>query len=162
MARRARHTIAALMSTVALAGGAALASGTAVHADEEPPPQAGEMTEVGSNGRCSFGAPWGGKFLCESSVWYKLPNRHNQVFVIGLNNRAYSRWSSPGGGMSAWTELPKKNGFCYHPGQRSMDLAWVGSNKWNFAVTCLAKDKSRWYNERYASGNWSGWRTSKY
>ncbi|MFI9176310.1 hypothetical protein [Streptomyces lincolnensis] len=69
--------------------------------------------------------------------------------------------------MSAWTELPNKDGFCYHPGHRSMDVAWA--NKWNFAVTCLAKDKSRWYNERFAgvttgggNGKWSGWRTSKY
>jgi hypothetical protein len=137
-----------------------------VHAEEEPPPQTGEITEVGSNGHCTFGAPWGGKFLCKSSVWYKLPNKHNQVFVIGTNNHVYSRWTSPGGGMSAWTELPG-DGRCYHPGRHSIDVAWA--NKWNFTVTCLAKNESRWYNERFAGtttggrdGHWSGWRTNKY
>ncbi|MGW2231326.1 hypothetical protein [Streptomyces formicae] len=162
MNQKAFRASVTLASSMVLAGGLALGTGVSAQAEDEPPPQAGELVEVGSNGDCTFPAPWGGRFLCKSSVWYKLPNRHNQVFVIGTNNRVYSRWSSPGGGMSSWTELPKKNGFCYHPGQRSMDVAWVGGNKWNFAVTCLAKNSSRWYNERYANGNWSGWRTSKY
>ncbi|MEU5954545.1 hypothetical protein [Streptomyces sp. NPDC047525] len=160
MARKTRHIIASSVSALALAGGAAVASSGPVQAEEVPPPQTGELAEVGSNGDCIFPAPWGGRFLCKSSVWYKLPNGHNQVFVIGTNHRVYSKWSSPGGGMSAWTELPKKNGFCYYPGSHSIDVAWA--NKWNFAVTCLAKNKSRWYNERNANGTWSGWRTSKY
>jgi hypothetical protein len=47
---------------------------------------------------------WKGIFLCDNTKEIKLPNGYFQVFVIGLGNKAYTRWESRSG-RSDWTWL---------------------------------------------------------
>lgn len=170
MTSKLQTGIITLVSSAVLAGGGAALAGPAAQAMERSGdrvaavPDPGVTKSVGG-GKCTY-TKWGGTFLCKSQVRHKLPNGHWQVFVIGTNKKAYSRWSSPGGGVSKWTNL---KGQCIKPGQRSIDMAWVGTNKWNFAITCIGTNNKRYYNERFTGGNtgganghWSGWRLNKY
>ncbi|QEU90883.1 hypothetical protein [Streptomyces kanamyceticus] len=119
-------------------------------------------TTYQSGGWCHY-SNWGGNFYCNSQLKHKLPNGQWQVFVIGTNRQAYSKWGS-GSGTSAWTSL---GGQCTQPGNHSIDMAWV--NGWNFAITCKGTNGKTYYDERFNGGNtggapghWSGWRLNKY
>ncbi|WP_369207980.1 hypothetical protein [Streptomyces sp. PU-14G] len=145
---------ASLLFGLALLGGTAVTAGSAA---AQPSGAAGTAragapaTESASlAGWCRY-SNWGGKFYCGSDMRYKLPNGHWQVFVIGTDRAAWTRWQS-GSGLSKWTSL---GGKCYKPGHGSIDMAW--SNGWNFAITCIGGDGKRWYKQRYSSGKWSGW-----
>lgn len=142
---------AAPASAPAPASGPALNSARAAHLAAVPDPG---VTKP-SGKWCTY-TKWGGTFYCKSQLKHKLPNGHWQVFVIGTNKQAYSRWSSSSG-VSRWASL---GGQCIKPGQASIGMAWA--NKWNFAITCVGTNNKRYYNERATSGKWSGWRLSKY
>ncbi|MCL8015906.1 hypothetical protein [Streptomyces sp. AS02] len=162
MTSKLQTGIITLVSSAVLAGGGAALAGPAAQAMERSGDRAAAavpdpgVTKPVGGGKCTY-TKWGGTFLCKSQVRHKLPNGHWQVFVIGTNKQAYSRWSSPGGGVSRWTSL---GGQCIKPGQRSIDMAWA--NGWNFAITCIGTNDKRYYKERYASGSWSSWRLNKY
>ncbi|MFI0976184.1 hypothetical protein ACH4SP_04040 [Streptomyces sp. NPDC021093] len=163
MTSKLQTGIITLVSSAVLAGGGAAFAGPTAQTMERSGVRAAAVPDPGvpkkiGGGKCTY-TKWGGTFLCKSEVKHKLPNKHNQVFVIGTNKQAYSRWSSPGGGVSRWTSL---RGQCIRPGQHSIDMAWVGKNKWNFAITCIGTNTKRYYNERAVSGKWSGWRLNKY
>ncbi|MCP9958618.1 hypothetical protein [Streptomyces sudanensis] len=161
-----RHTrlAAALLSgvvmttgmTVAAQAAPAAGNGTSAETVAAAVPDPGVTKQAGK--WCTY-SKWGGTFYCKSQLKHKLPNGHFQVFVIGTNKQAYSRWSSPKGGVSKWTSL---GGTCIKPGQGSIGMAWVGKNKWNFAITCIGSNNKRYYKEREANGKWSGWRLNKY
>ncbi|MDQ0775184.1 hypothetical protein QF026_003650 [Streptomyces aurantiacus] len=103
---------------------------------------------------CGYGGAWGGTFYCNSNYEHTLPNGYVQVFVIGTNKQAYTKWNSSSG-LSGWKSL---GGQCIEPGNDSIDLAWVNSaNRWNFAVQCKGTDHKVYYKQRYANGQWSGW-----
>ncbi|QCX76437.1 hypothetical protein C9F11_13805 [Streptomyces sp. YIM 121038] len=119
-------------------------------------------TTYQSGGWCHY-SNWGGSFYCDSQLKHKLPNGQWQVFVIGTNKQAYTKWGS-GTGTSGWTSL---GGQCTQPGNHSIDMAWA--NGWNFAITCKGTDGRAWYKERFNGGNtggapghWSNWRLNKY
>ncbi|MFD9859107.1 hypothetical protein [Streptomyces alboflavus] len=144
-----RKTVALAAGTLMLAGGTVVGAQTSAFAEEDVPGD--ELVEVGSNGTCTY-SNWGGRFLCKSNVKLKLPNGTWQAFVIGTDNRPYTKWK----GNMSWKNM---GGKCYKPGQRSIDVEWT--NGWNFAITCIGGDGNRWYNERYTSGRWSGWDRSR-
>lgn len=150
--------VSAALMTSGLAATAAATPSTSTGARSQAAAVPNPGTVKKSGKWCTY-SKWGGTFYCKSDLKYKLPNKHFQVFVIGTNKQAYSRWSSPSGGVSKWTSL---GGTCTKPGSGSIGMAWVGKNKWNFAITCIGSNNKRYYNERSATGKWSGWRLNKY
>ncbi|MFE6774881.1 hypothetical protein [Streptomyces sp. NPDC057702] len=98
---------------------------------------------------------FGGQYYCKSSYVHTLPNGKLQIFAIGTNKAAWTRWEA-GSGLSAWTSL---GGQCAEPGNNSINLYWKNpANKWNFKIQCKGTNHKRYLNERYASGKWSGWK----
>lgn len=165
MTSKLQTGIITLESSAALAGPAAQAMERSGDRAAAAVPDPGVTKPVSGDKWCTY-TKWGGTFLCKSQLKHKLPNGQWQVFVIGTNKQAYTRWLSPGGGVSRWTSL---KGQCIRPGERSIAMEWVGSNKWNFGITCIGTNNKRYYNERFAGGNtggdwghWSDWRRSKY
>jgi hypothetical protein len=103
---------------------------------------------------CGYGAPWGGTFYCNSNYEHQLPDGRFQVFVIGTDREAWTRWDT-GNGLSNWASL---GGQCIEPGNDSIDLAWIGSSTaWNFAIQCKGTNHLVYYNQRSADGTWTGW-----
>ncbi|MFF5721111.1 hypothetical protein [Streptomyces buecherae] len=114
----------------------------------------GAAGETGTLAWCSH-PKFGGSYYCKSSYVHVLPNGKQQIFAIGTNKAAWTRWET-GGGLSKWTSL---GGQCIEPGNDSIDLYWKNpANHWNFKIQCKGTDHKRYLDERYANGTWSGWR----
>jgi hypothetical protein len=115
-----------------------------------------------SNGWCSIDG-FGGNIFCNTSIGYEMPNGYEEVFGIGTDHAAWTRWTSSSG-LSSWVSL---NGICEVSsfGGTSIGIpAWNSQNEWNWTIQCIGSDGNYWYRSRVqtsgGSGYWTGWATT--
>ncbi|WP_404870098.1 hypothetical protein ACI1MP_31635 [Kitasatospora griseola] len=148
-----RKWAGAAAATIGLSLSLLGAAGPASAAEADP---GDVVAETSTGGWCHYASPWGGTFYCDSNVKIKLPNGYWQAFVIGTDHGVYTQWSSSSG-LSGWKLL--NNGSCKDPGNHSVDVWDV--NGWQFNVTCIGMNGTRYYDHRNSNGSWSGWTTTR-
>ncbi|MEV8093719.1 hypothetical protein [Kitasatospora sp. NPDC085879] len=88
---------------------------------------------------------FGGTFYCggeyeNGKPLFEFGNGTREIFVIGTDRAAWTRWTNPGGGLSRWTTLD---------GYSTTRPTLVRQGRDDVGM--------HWQRDRNAAGRWSAW-----